>query len=555
LRRLADTTNDIQSPHLKVSALEMTWYMRHQLLRDTDWASMAHSLEIRTPLVDSQLLCRIAPMLMRDPRPTKRDMAQTPRSQLPTSVLNRPKTGFTVPVRNWLLKAFDPSPGAERGLRGWTREVYSVFADTLENHHASLQRQRKVTLQTHRKIDAPTAARKLRLFVLLTDGFGGFGGIAKFNRDFLAALCSHNRVEQVTALPRIMPNAPEALPPKLTHVICGLGGKRRYVQAVIQNAKKFRADNHSGGQSVVICAHIHLLPAALLARRICGGGLHLIVHGVDAWKPTRNRLANACVRRISGFISVSNVTKRRFMRWSHLRDDQGVVLPNCVDLSAFCPGPKSEALLDRYQLRGKKVLLTLGRLASEERYKGFDEVLEVMPALVAQIPNVFYLICGDGQDRQRLECKAVELGIRNRVIFAGRISDGEKADHYRLADAYIMPGWGEGFGIVYLEALACGIPVIGSKADGSREALLNGQLGILVDPRDSKEIISAVLKILRPGAHDERRSADVRSSASEPISAFQSASISASANGHSVDYFSAARFEQRVHDIVDCISS
>jgi glycosyltransferase involved in cell wall biosynthesis len=318
------------------------------------------------------------------------------------------------------------------------------------------------------------------------------------------------------------------------------------------------------------------MPVALLVRRICGGGLHLVVHGIDAWKPSRNRVANACVRRINGFISVSNVTKRRFMRWSHLRDDQGIVLPNCVDLSAFTPGPKSGALLDRYHLRGKKVILTLGRLASEERYKGFDEVLEVMPSLIAQIPNLCYLICGDGQDRNRLVKKAKSLGLSvwenvestkqkakieefqlsslpasgpptaNRpplsapnVIFAGRISDAEKADHYRLADVYLMPGSGEGFGIVYLEALACGVPVIGSKADGSREALLNGRLGALVDPRDPQEIISAVLNILKPEKGGGRRT--------EVGSPFP-------ANGHSVDYFSTGQFERRLHDILDCIA-
>jgi asparagine synthase (glutamine-hydrolysing) len=551
LARLDDTTRGIQSPQLKVSALEMTWYMRQQLLRDTDWASMEHSLEVRVPLVDVELLRAIAPLLAAEARPTKRDMALAPRLPLPASVVDRPKTGFTVPVRDWLFKTFDPSPGLERGLRSWTRDVYSKFADSLENHRAALRRHRShagggqtaansgETANADLRRGAATE-KKLRVFVLLTDGFGGFGGIAKFNRDFLAALCSHERVEEVMALPRVMPHAPEQLPPKLNYVRSSLGGKRRYIRSVIGNAKKFRAANRPGAQTLIICAHIHLLPAALLARRICGGNLHLIIHGVEAWKPTRNRLANACVRRINGFISVSNVTKRRFMRWSRLRDDQGIVLPNCVDLSAFAPGPKPDVLLDRYQLRGKKVLLTLGRLASEEHYKGFDEVLEILPRLVREIPGLVYLICGDGSDRGRLERKAVTLGFRDRVVFAGRISDAEKADHYHLADVYVMPGSGEGFGIVCLEALACGIPVIGSKADGSREALLFGQLGALVDPRDPDEIISAVLKVLKPAADDRPRTTD---DGQRPAD-----------KGHSVEYFSSVRFERRVHEIVDCIA-
>jgi asparagine synthase (glutamine-hydrolysing) len=132
LARLDDTASGIHSPHLKVSALEMTWYMRQQLLRDTDWASMDHSLEVRVPLVDVELLRILAPAFTRTPHPTKRDMAQTPVSQLPTSVLDRPKTGFQVPVRQWLMEANEkPESGrrdhGERGLRGWAKLVHGLF--------------------------------------------------------------------------------------------------------------------------------------------------------------------------------------------------------------------------------------------------------------------------------------------------------------------------------------------------------------------------------------------------------------------------------------------
>jgi len=156
LARLEATTKDLESPRLRVSALEMTWYMRHQLLRDTDWASMHHSLEVRTPLVDIQLLKNLAPLLASAHPPGKREMGlaagdrrskiedrssdrsselevQTPNSYLPASVLNRKKTGFVTPIRDWLLSdpsSFSdlPSPGfRDRGLRGWTRLVYAHY--------------------------------------------------------------------------------------------------------------------------------------------------------------------------------------------------------------------------------------------------------------------------------------------------------------------------------------------------------------------------------------------------------------------------------------------
>ena len=89
--------------------------MRNQLLRDADWAGMAHSLEIRTPLVDANLLTSVAGL-----HASKQDMAQTPQIPLPAAVLNRPKTGFYIPVREWLMGDGD----GERGLRGWSRMVF-----------------------------------------------------------------------------------------------------------------------------------------------------------------------------------------------------------------------------------------------------------------------------------------------------------------------------------------------------------------------------------------------------------------------------------------------
>lgn len=115
------------SDHARVAAMESTQYLRNQLLRDTDWASMAHGLEVRTPLVDAALLHALAPdAACRPARVSKSRLAATPSVALPDAVLNRPKTGFTVPVREWL--SGDAAPSAERGLRGWARDVYAAFA-------------------------------------------------------------------------------------------------------------------------------------------------------------------------------------------------------------------------------------------------------------------------------------------------------------------------------------------------------------------------------------------------------------------------------------------
>lgn len=119
LERLEDSTAGIGGPRDKVSALELGWYMRNQLLRDADWAGMAHSLEIRTPLVDATLFGRLGGI-----GASKGQMADTPAKPLPDAVRNRRKTGFYVPIREWLSGEGGAAHAGERGLRGWARFLY-----------------------------------------------------------------------------------------------------------------------------------------------------------------------------------------------------------------------------------------------------------------------------------------------------------------------------------------------------------------------------------------------------------------------------------------------
>jgi glycosyltransferase involved in cell wall biosynthesis len=152
-------------------------------------------------------------------------------------------------------------------------------------------------------------------------------------------------------------------------------------------------------------------------------------------------------------------------------------------------------LLARYGVSADaQVLMTLGRLAGRERYKGFDEIIDLLPDLH---PEIVYMIVGDGDDRQRLESKARELGVSERVVFTGYVGDAEKAAHYRLADAFLLAGRGEGFGIVLLEAMACAIPCIGSALDGTAEALREGQLGLVIDPTNREALRDAIEASLR----------------------------------------------------------
>ena len=98
--------------------------------------------------------------------------------------------------------------------------------------------------------------------------------------------------------------------------------------------------------------------------------------------------------------------------------------------------------------------MTVSRLASSEQYKGHDRVIRTLPRLLSQHPETIYLIVGDGDDRPRLESLAVECGVAEKVQFAGLVPPEELPDYFRLADVFVMPSTGEGFGIVFLEAMA-----------------------------------------------------------------------------------------------------
>ena len=337
----------------------------------------------------------------------------------------------------------------------------------------------------------------MKALMLLHDAYGRHGGIARNNRDVLDALAGDPRIERVTAVPRILGEGTEPIPAKVDWRAGAGRGAGAYL------AETFRASIGSNAD-LVLAAHIRLLPAAWFAKLLTGAPLWLFIYGIDAWERPRNPLLAWLVRQADRVISISELTTERFQSWARLPADRFRLLPCTVDLDRFRPGPCDPALAARYGLTGRRVLFTFGRLVSEERAKGMDEVMQAMPGLLAEYPDLVYLIGGEGPDRPRLEAKAKALGLADRVVFAGRIAEEEKVAHYRLADAYVMPSRGEGMGIVILEAMAAGVPAMASLKDGSREALLAGRLGPLVDPDDPGSVAAGIRAVLaRPRGRPE----------------------------------------------------
>jgi len=339
----------------------------------------------------------------------------------------------------------------------------------------------------------PAASRRPRsgrVFVLATDAHGRPGGIAQYNRDVLEAMSQSDWVDEIMVLARLIDTRLFAPPEKVRY---DLGSGRGLIRFLFRCAISAL---FGGPVSLVYCAHLNLLPAATLVAWARRAPLVLAIYGIDAWSPPKSPLTRWCARRCPHVISISQITLNRFMAWAGDGARSYSILPNAIRTSAYGQGAGRGDLAGRLGLQGRTVIMTFGRMSADEHYKGFDEVLEVLPRLRERVPGIAYLIVGDGSDRQRLAAKAENIGVSDLVVFAGRVSEEEKADHYRLADAYVMPSSGEGFGFVVLEALACGLPVVASSIDGTREAVRCGELGILVDPEDRVALEGAILDAL-----------------------------------------------------------
>jgi phosphatidyl-myo-inositol dimannoside synthase len=332
------------------------------------------------------------------------------------------------------------------------------------------------------------------VIALLTDAFGGRGGIALYNRSFLRALCSYPGVREVLGIPRSIVYAMEPMPAKLRYVTSAARGLPSFAWSVFKALGGPRPD-------LVVCGHLHLLPFAFLLRLRFGCPVLPLTYGIEAWTPTSHRLANHLAGKLQVFASIRRMTARRLIQWSQMQPRTFFYLPNCVDLAAFGIAPRRHDLVERHGLAGRTVIVTMGRMdsASVELRKGFDEVLEALPALVETHPTLKYLVVGDGDDRPRLEQKARDLGVADQVVFVGYVREADKADYYRLADVFAQPGSNPAFDrypfrFTYLEALACGVPVVGARFDDPEERVDPDACALItqVDPTDTNDIVRGI---------------------------------------------------------------
>jgi phosphatidylinositol alpha-1,6-mannosyltransferase len=178
------------------------------------------------------------------------------------------------------------------------------------------------------------------------------------------------------------------------------------------------------------------------------------------------------------------------------------LIPNGVDRQRFRPLPRRAELVERYGLRDRFVYVSVCRLVEK---KGVDNVIRAMPELLSSVPDAMLLAVGAGPFEPELRRLTELSGVADRVVFAGSVPDATLADHYCLGDVFVMPnrrlpdGDTEGFGLVFLEANACGLPVIAGRDGGSTDAVQHGENGLVVDGASVAEI-AAAMRLLRKDA-------------------------------------------------------
>lgn len=279
------------------------------------------------------------------------------------------------------------------------------------------------------------------------------------------------------------------------------GNRKRFVLQSIY--KGIRSD-------VVILSHVNLLSIGYLIKRFHPKTkVYLIAHGIEIWRKLPEAKLKA-LKRLDKIIAVSRFTAEKINEVHGIDVNNIEILNNCLDPFYYFPSKfsKPEALLKRYGINNKQtVILSLCRLSSSEKYKGYDNTIAIIPNLIKKYPNLIYLIAGkpDEEERLRIEQLIKTYKVEKHILLIGFVDEAEVSDHFLLSDIFVLPSKKEGFGIVFIEALASGLSVIAGNKDGSVDALKNGELGRLVNPDDMQEIEETLSDLLANPLNDKQK--------------------------------------------------
>lgn len=330
----------------------------------------------------------------------------------------------------------------------------------------------------------------MRILYLVPDLFGPPGGIARYCRMVCKAVAETDKVSlHVIALNDSASSSSEAAA-TLPHVAYYPCGRDRLL--FVKQALKALVER----PNVILVGHVNFSHLGWLLARLAGARYVVFIYGVDVWEPL-SALRRWALQKAALLLSISEFTSHQAATANNVAMNKIRLLYNCLDPQVQSPfHPKDE--------KAHPSLLTVARILKVEVYKGHDLVIRALPKLLKRFPDLVYDVVGDGDGRPALEALAVEQEVAHAVRFHGVLTDEEVTRHYASASLFIMPSRREGFGFVFIEAMAQGTPAIGGNRDATPEVIVDGETGYIIDPTSVDAVVSAVTRLLEDDELRER---------------------------------------------------
>lgn len=339
---------------------------------------------------------------------------------------------------------------------------------------------------------APAAQPASRTLLLAPEIFLSEGGIARVLQLYLKALCDLGGATPSVRLLALNDTVLDSTDLRRSAndnlddwCVCGRS-KPRFVRAAVRMSR---------GCDRLICGHVAQLPVAWAAKKLNRQlRYYLVAHGIEVWRPF-TFAERVALRGAEKIFCVSDFTRRELLRHCRLPAGRAVVLPNALDpWFEISPGASLATC--------PPTILAVARLTFADRYKGIDHLIAAMPAIRAAIPGATLRIVGRGDDMARLQSLRSQLGLGTAVEFLGFVNDKRLDAELRACRLFALPSEKEGFGLVFLEAMAHGRPCLGARAGGIPE-VIDAESGVLAAVGDVPGIATAAIEALRRDWREE----------------------------------------------------
>lgn len=263
------------------------------------------------------------------------------------------------------------------------------------------------------------------------------------------------------------------------------GRRSSFVRRVMTTALRERVD-------LALIGHVNYAPVGLLLKRLRPSLRYgVMVHGVEAWSRLP-RIRRTALRNADFVMSVSEYTKREVVEANGVNPERVYLLPNALAWDSSETGRS-----DQPDAAGKRPtrLLSVCRLDAREQYKGIDTVIKALPAVRARVPNLEYVVVGSGSDLERHKKIAADLGVTDCVKFLGSVDERALRAAYESCDVFVLPSAGEGFGIVFLEAMHYRKPIVAANSGAAPEVVKDGETGVLVEAGNVEQLAAAMIAL------------------------------------------------------------